>query len=89
MNRLTHHQATILIHPMTVITDASGENIQATKKSLIKLCTRLTAKLLTTAHKYKIIRFKVDEDPLQPRIYFLAFVESLEMIFHNTQKLVK
>ena len=39
------------------------------------------AKLLTTAYKAKIIRFKIDEDPLQHRIYFLTFVESLEMIF--------
>ena len=38
-------------------------------------------KLLTTAYKSKIIRFKIDGDPLQRRIYFLAFVESLEMIF--------
>ena len=28
-----------------------------------------------------IIRFKLDEDPLQRRIYFLMFIESLEMIF--------
>ena len=59
------------------------------KKDLIKVCASLTAKLLTTAFKSKIIKFKIDEDPLQRRIYFLAFVESLEMIFHNTQKLVK
>ena len=39
------------------------------------------AKLLTTAYKSKIIRFKMDEDPLQSRIYFLTFVELLEMIF--------
>ena len=51
------------------------------EKDLIKLRTRLTAKLLTTAFKSKIIRFKMDEDPLQRRIYFLTFVESLEMIF--------
>ena len=38
-------------------------------------------KLLTTAYKSKIIRFEMDEDPLQRRIYFLAFVESLEIIF--------
>ena len=38
-------------------------------------------KLLTTAYKSKNIRFKMDEDPLQRRIYFLTFVESLEMIF--------
>ena len=51
------------------------------KKDPIKLCPRLTEKLLTTAYKSKIIRFKMDEDPLQRRIYFLKFVESLEMIF--------
>ena len=39
------------------------------------------AKLPTTAYKSKLIRFKMDEDPLQRRIYFLAFVESLEIIF--------
>ena len=39
------------------------------------------AKLLTTAYKSKIIRFEMDEDPLQRRIYFLTFVELLEIIF--------
>ena len=34
-----------------------------------------------TAFKSKIIRFKMDKDTLQRRIYFLTFVESLEMIF--------
>ena len=38
-------------------------------------------KLLTTAYNSKIIRFKLDEDPLQRWIYFLTFVESPEMIF--------
>ena len=51
------------------------------KKYPIKLCANLTAKLLTTVYKSKIIRFEMDEDPLQPRIYFLTFVKSLEMIF--------
>ena len=36
---------------------------------------------MTAAYKSKIIRFKMDEDPLQRRIYFIKFVESLEMIF--------
>ena len=39
------------------------------------------SKLLTTAYKSKITRFKMDEDPLQSRIHFLTFVELLEMIF--------
>ena len=36
--------------------------------------------MLTTAYKSNIIRFKIDEDPLQRRIYFLIFIESLEII---------
>ena len=34
-----------------------------------------------TVYKSNIIRFKIDEGPLQRRIYFLTFVESLGMIF--------
>ena len=51
------------------------------KKDPIRLCATLTEKLLTTAYKSKIIRFKMDEDPLQRRLYFLAFIDSLDMIF--------
>ena len=47
----------------------------------IKVYVRLTEKLLTTAYKSKIVRFKLDEYPIQHQIYFLAIVESLEMIF--------
>ena len=36
---------------------------------------------METAYKSKIIRFKLDEDPLQHRIYFLTFIDSLDMIF--------
>ena len=39
------------------------------------------AKLLTTAYKTKIVKFKLDEDPLQFWIYFLTFLVSLKMIF--------
>ena len=34
-----------------------------------------------TAYKLKIIKFKLDDDLLQRRIYFLVFMESLEIIF--------
>ena len=34
-----------------------------------------------TAYKSKTIRFKMGEDPLQRRIYFLTLVELLDMIF--------
>ena len=57
------------------------KNKKHRKNNPILQCATLTAKLLTTDYKSKIIRFKMDEDPLQRRIYFLAFVESLEMIF--------
>ena len=51
------------------------------KKGEIQLCARLTEELLMTEYKWKIIKFKLDENPLQRRIYFLIFVEPLEMIF--------
>ena len=51
------------------------------KKDPIKICATLTAKFLTTAYKSKIIRFKMDEDLLQRPIYFLTFIDSLDMIF--------
>ena len=38
-------------------------------------------KLLTTAYKLEIIRFKLDENLIQRRIYFFTFVDPLEMIF--------
>ena len=51
------------------------------KKDPIRLCATLTAKLLTTAYKSKIIRFKMDEDPLQHQIYFITFIDLLDIIF--------
>ena len=67
---------------MTVITDASDATTRNIgKKDQIRICATLTAKLITAAYKLKIIRFKMDEDPLQRKIYFLTFIDSLEMIF--------
>ena len=51
------------------------------KKDPIKLCENLMAKLLMTAYKSNIMKFKLDEDPLQCRNYLITFVESLDMIF--------
>ena len=59
------------------------------KKDPIRLCATLTAKLLTTAFKSNMIRFKLGEDPLQHRIYFLTFIDSLNMVFTNIEKLMK
>ena len=85
MTRQTRPQVMILMtltHRMTVIIDvdnAGTRNIG--KKDPIRLCATLTAKLLMTAFKSKVIRFKLDEDPLQRRIYFLTFIDSLNMVF--------
>ena len=57
------------------------KNKKHQKEDPIRLCSTLTAKLLTTAFKSKIIRFKLDEDPLQRQIYFLTFIDSLNMVF--------
>ena len=51
------------------------------KKDPIKLCARLKENFLTTAYKSQITKFRLDKDPLQRWMYFLTFVESLEMIF--------
>ena len=59
------------------------KNKKHRKKDLIRLFATLTAKLLTTAFKSKIIGFKLDEDPLQRRIYFLTFIDSLNMVFYQ------
>ena len=57
------------------------KNKKRRKEDPIRLCATLTAEFLTKAFKSKIIRFKMDEDSLQRRIYFLTFIDSLDMIF--------
>ena len=59
------------------------------KKHPIKLGGKLTTKFLTTEYKLKIIKLKLDEHPLQSRIYCFTFVKSLETIFPSKNKLVK
>ena len=85
MTRQTHPQVMTLIHlihPRTVIIDVdNAKNKKHRKEDPIKLCATLTAKLLTTTFKSKIIKFKLDEDPLHHWIYFLIFIDSLCMIF--------
>ena len=82
MTRQTHPRVMTLIHPMTVIINVNdAKNKKHQKEDLIRLCATLTAKLLTTAYKSKIVRFKLDEDSLQRRIYFLTFIDSLDVHF--------
>ena len=68
------HLSTVIID----VDDARTRNIG--KRTQIILCIASPEKLLTTAFKSKIIRFKLDEDPLQRRIYFLTCIDSLNMI---------
>ena len=51
------------------------------KQDPIKLCAKLTELFLTTTYKLKVIRFKLDGYPLQPRISFITSMELLEIIF--------
>ena len=37
-------------------------------------------KLLTTVYKSKVLRFKLDEDPLQRRIYFLSIIMLMNLV---------
>ena len=78
-----------LIRPMTLIIDVNNAKIRNTKKDPIRLRATSTEKLLTTAYKSKIIRFKLDEDLLQRRIYFLTFIDSLDMIFSQYRETCK
>ena len=72
-----------------IIHDKKKKYRKRKKQEPIKLCSKLTAKFLTTAYELKVLKFKLDEDPLQRRIYFLTFMESLEIIFHGTRILVR
>ena len=56
-------------------------NMTHKENNPIRICATLTSKLLTTAYKSKIIRFKMNEDLLQRRIYFLVFIDLIDMIF--------
>ena len=82
--RQTHLRATLIFPTKCIIKaiDATKNNNYRVKKHYtIKLCAKLTTKLLTTSYKSKILKFKLDEDPLQRWICCLTFIESLEMIF--------
>ena len=57
------------------------KNKKLWKNDPIKLCATFTEKLQMTAYKSKIIRFKMDKDPLQRPINFLKFIDLLDMIF--------
>ena len=72
-----------MIFPIEVIIKSKrhNKNKRYQERDPIKICAKLTAKLLTTLYKTKIIKFKMDEDPIKRQIYYFFFIESLEMIF--------
>ena len=72
MTRQTHPRVMTLIHLRTVIIGVNDAKIWTIEKSIWSYYAQLTAKFLTTAYKSKFIGFKLDEDPLQRQIYFLA-----------------
>ena len=41
----------------------------------IKNCAKLASKLLTAAYKSKVVKFKLDNDPLQRRVYFISLLD--------------
>ena len=45
-----------------------------------KKCAKITDNLLTATHKSKVIKFKLYEDPLQRRVYFLSFINSPKIV---------
>ena len=57
------------------------KNKKHREKYPITQCETLTAKLLTAAYKSNITRFKMDEDLLHRWIYFITFIDLLDMIF--------
>ena len=52
----------------------------------IKKCAKLTDKMLIAAYKSRLIIIKLDQNPLQQRVYFLSFVTSLKNIYQNIRK---
>ena len=46
----------------------------------IEIFAKLKDKLLTAAYKPRVINLKLDENPLQRRVYFIYFRNSLKII---------
>ena len=49
----------------------------------IKKCAKLTTKLLTAALKPKVVDFKMDEYPINIRVYLLFFMNSLKVVLYQ------
>ena len=64
-------------------------NYRENKQDPIKLWVKLTAKLLITVYKSKVLTFKLNGDPLHRQNYFLTFMESLVMIFSEYKETYK
>ena len=51
------------------------------KQDPIELCAEFAENFLTKAYKLKVLKLKLGEDPLQRRIHFITFMESMEIMF--------
>ena len=57
----------------------------------IKKCSKITAKLLRSAYKSRFTAFKLDDDPLQCRVYLLSLINSIKTVlslFKETYMLI-
>ena len=82
--RQTYHRVNMICLTKLIIKARDKIKRRAIGKrngTLSNFCAKLTEKFLTIVYKSKIVKFKLDEDPLQCWIFFLTFIESLEMIF--------
>ena len=52
----------------------------------IKHFAKLTTKILTALYKPKVIKFKLDEDPLQSRVYLLSIIDLLIIVLSQFKK---
>ena len=53
----------------------------------IKKCAKLIVKLLTSEYKLKVIKLKLDKDPLQHPVCFLYFMNSLKIILSQLKEI--
>ena len=49
----------------------------------IKKCMNIISKIPTAAYKSKVIKLKLNEDPLHRRVYFLSFMNSLKIVLSS------
>ena len=77
----THLRATLIRPTKVIIKSRDAIKRRAIGNGTLTNYAQINGKAVTIAYKSNTIKLKLDEDPLQRWIYFLTFIESLEMIF--------